>query len=416
MLRCVGPGSIATVSLVLLAACGSAPPPGPEAPAPLPPDARASWVVRSSLTRERSVRRVVDEAVAAGLNTLLVQVRGRGDAYFQGGLEPPPPSLQGKDYDPLRLIVDLAHARGITVHAWVNANLVWSPEQPNPHPLHLVHRHPEWLMAPEPLARELLRLPPGHDGFRSRLESYVKQHKSSVEGVYGDPANSEYRRHLADVCADVVRRYDVDGIHLDYIRYPGPKWGYSRAGLDAFRVEIDREISAGDRRDMAGRVLKNPLVYTRRYPVRWASFRRRVVSRMVEGIATATRGIRSSIVISAAVFPDVTDARDRRFQEWTEWLRSGWIDVACPMNYATSAERSTFEQRTRAAIAARGRGRVWMGIGSWRLPIDETVSRVRFVRRVGANGVVLFSHGGLQGQAGAFGKLRRTVFGDAARE
>ncbi|MAB88740.1 MAG: hypothetical protein CMJ90_04690 [Planctomycetes bacterium] len=388
---------------------------GEREPMPILSDSRATWVVRTQLTSRPRIDRVVEEAVAAGLNALIVQVRGRGDAYFQGGLEPPPPSLAETTFDPLAHLIAEAHGRGIAVHAWVNANLVWNPARPNNDPRHLVNRHPEWLMAPESLAGDLLALPPSHPDFKRRLLAYVVANPGSVEGLYSDPANEDYRKHLAAVCGDIAARYDVDGVHLDYIRYPNQAWGYSRGALDRFRVEVDRELSAEDRRDMSERLARHPLVYTRRYPVRWGNFRRRAVSRMVEQVSGAVRRARPGITVSAAVFPDISIARDDKLQEWPEWMTRGWLDVACPMNYATAEQRELFDRRTHAGVGARGPGRVWMGIGAWRLPVAETVARVRAARAAGANGVVLFSHGGLQGQRGAFTTLRREVFGPPTR-
>lgn len=384
-------------------------------PMPLPSEARATWVVRTQLTTRTRIDRVLEEAVAAGLNTLIVQVRGRGDAYFQGGLEPPPPSLADTAFDPLAHLVEEAHDKDIAVHAWVNANLVWNAAQPNNDPRHLVNRHPEWLMVPEPLARDLLALPPAHPDFKGKLLAYVSANTASVEGLYSDPTNAEYRAHLASVCGDIAARYDVDGVHLDYIRYPNASWGYSRGALDMFRIEVDRELPAEDRRDMSERLKENPLVYTRRYPIRWGAFRRRAVTRMVEQVSGAVRAARPGATLSAAVFPDIALARDDKMQEWPEWMARGWLDVACPMNYATTGERAAFDLRTHAGVGARGPGRVWMGVGAHRLSVEETVARIRFARAAGANGVVLFSHGGLQAQRGAFATLRQEVFNPPPR-
>ncbi len=382
-----------------------------EAPA-APSEVRASWVVRHAMVDQARVDRVVNDAVEAGINTLIVQVRGRGDAYYRGGLEPAAEALGAGSFDPLEYMVQKAHEAGVQVHAWVNANLVWNPSRPCRDPGHLVNRHPEWLMFPEDLSETLLALPPEHPDFRRTLLEHVEANRGSVEGLYADPSNRRYRAHLASVCADIVRRYAVDGLHLDYIRCPGPTWGYSRVALDGFRVEVDRELSSEDRDDMARRLRDDPLLYTRRYPIRWSAYRRDAVTRQVTEVGGAVRRVRPRVVVSAAVFPDIADARDRRFQAWPQWLDRGLLDVACPMNYATAEQRPLFEDRALAAVGARGPGRVWIGIGAWRLAVHETVNRVRFARGTGAQGVVLFSHNGLQEKPGAFTTLRSEVFSD----
>src|SRR5688572_26220892 len=96
--------------------------------APITPsgsEVRALWVVRTALTSSAAVEAMVRSARDAGFNTLIVQVRGRGDAYYVGGLEPRPPALaKHPTFDPLAEIIARARRAGLTVHAWVNVNLV----------------------------------------------------------------------------------------------------------------------------------------------------------------------------------------------------------------------------------------------------------------------------------------------------
>ena len=97
---------------------------------------------------------MVARAADAGFNTLLVQVRGRGDAYYSDGIEPRADGIQDDPtFDPLALTVREAHARGIEVHAWINVHLVSSAVVISRAPTHLVNEHPELLAVPRGLAR-----------------------------------------------------------------------------------------------------------------------------------------------------------------------------------------------------------------------------------------------------------------------
>src|SRR6185295_16408544 len=83
-------------------------------------EVRALWVVRTTLTSPAAIATMVSSAKAGGFNTLLVQVRGRGDAYFQNGVEPRPPSLDSQPaFDPLATTILRAHDAGLQVHAWI---------------------------------------------------------------------------------------------------------------------------------------------------------------------------------------------------------------------------------------------------------------------------------------------------------
>ena len=114
---------------------------------------RALWVQRGSLLSPSSIIAVVDTAKSGGFNTLIVQVRGRGDAYYNSRHEPRSPLLakQPSSFDPLDLMVQRAHRAGLKVHAWVNVNLISDAEPPRARK-HIVYTHPEWLMVPRTIA------------------------------------------------------------------------------------------------------------------------------------------------------------------------------------------------------------------------------------------------------------------------
>src|SRR5438128_11290673 len=86
-------------------------------------EVRALWVVRTTLTSPAAIATMVDAAKSGGFNALIVQVRGRGDAYFQNGIEPRPSALASQpSFDPLAVTIARAHSAGLQVHAWINVN------------------------------------------------------------------------------------------------------------------------------------------------------------------------------------------------------------------------------------------------------------------------------------------------------
>ena len=165
-------------------------------------EVRAVWVVRQSLSSPATAREVVAQAAAGGFNTLIVQVRGRGDALYRSALEPRPEFLDGQpDFDPLQLVLDEARARGMAVHAWVNAYLVWGPVDPPRHSGHLVNAHPEWLAVPRALGRELYHVDP-------RDPSYV--------AASDRLRRRQHRRGGGIVCESLPpRRAGASACHLD---------------------------------------------------------------------------------------------------------------------------------------------------------------------------------------------------------
>src|SRR5262249_54561321 len=154
------------------------PEPAPTAPVdpPTPSEARALWVVRTTLTSPESVREMVRRAKENSFSDLIVQVRGRGDAYYNSRYEPPADALsnQPMDFDPLALTIYEAHRVGIKVHAWINIYLVASVETMPRSREHMIYRHPDWVMTPRGIAAELYDTPPESPEYLDRIIRFTR--------------------------------------------------------------------------------------------------------------------------------------------------------------------------------------------------------------------------------------------------
>src|SRR5476649_2369727 len=155
-------------------------------------EVRALWVVRTTLTSPSAIATMVTAAKNGGFNTLLVQVRGRGDAYFQQGIEPRPVSLAAQpSFDPLATTIAKAHEAGLRVHAWINVNLIASATDLPAAREHVVYRHPEWLMVPRALADDLSDVDPHSLGYIGRLARYARSQSAEIEGLYLSPVAAD---------------------------------------------------------------------------------------------------------------------------------------------------------------------------------------------------------------------------------
>ncbi|MEX2272945.1 MAG: family 10 glycosylhydrolase, partial [Vicinamibacterales bacterium] len=364
-------------------------------------EVRGLWVVRTSLTSPASVLKMVAAADNAGINALFVQVRGRGDAYYASALEPRGALLanQPKAFDPLALVIREAHARGIAVHAWVNVGLVADAPRLPAAATHIVRQHPEWLMVPRELAAVAARTRPRDPSFVSALARWTRANIAKVEGLYVSPIPRAAREHAASLARDLTRRYAVDGLHLDYVRYPHDGFDYSAAALAEFRAAIGADLEPAALAALDARARTAPALFTDRFPQRWNAFRRERVTAVVAAMASAARQERPGIIISAAVVPDPAAALAGKLQDWPAWASRGIVDALCPMAYAE--DRGTFTAQVDAVHNAAGRVPVWTGIGAYRLTAIETASRIREAREAGSAGVVLFSYDSVSsGRAG----------------
>lgn len=337
---------------------------------------RGLWVVRTGLVSPAAVDRVVDQAAAGGFNTLFVQVRGRGDAFYDARREPRSLLLarQPAGFDPLGRLIERAHARGLHVHAWVNVLLAAGFGAPLPRG-HVLAQHPEWAMVPRAAARAAQTVP------RKGLLWLIRKHgraDGDTEGYYLSPSAPEVPAYLEGVVRELVRGYPLEGLHFDFIRYPGRDWDYSPAALEAFR----RTRGRGDAHD----VLALPALD----PEGWSAFRRDALTALGDRLATSARAERPGLVVSAAVVPDEATALTQKHQDWPRWLARGTLDAVCPMAY-TPDTRLFRKQVERVRLLAGAQRPVWAGVGAYKLDLAGVVEQIDAARASGAAGVLVFS-------------------------
>jgi uncharacterized lipoprotein YddW (UPF0748 family) len=359
-----------------------------------PGEVRALWVVRTTLTSPEKIRAMVQAARDNGFNTIIVQVRGRGDAYYHSRKEPRAVELkdQPADFDPLALTLSEAKQRGLKVHAWVNTSLLANLDTLPTNPKHVYHKHPEWLAVPRPVASDLYKMSPRDPHYREQIVTWSKANRAELEGIYTGPANPKVRQHIYDIWMDILKNYDVDGLHFDYVRLASPDFDYSRTSLEKFRKWLEPKLSDEERRQLKLALKQNPLAAPDNYAARFADFQREQITMLVERIYRGVKRRKPQVTVSAAVFANDENAYTRRFQDWRRWLSMGILDVACPMAY--SIDTAVFKKQIEVATAsAHSTGRkVWAGIGAYRIPPESTVEKINAARGLGADGIILFSY------------------------
>ena len=358
-----------------LTACGGpTAPPTPVSPAQ---EARALWVSRFEYASASDIDSIVARAARTNFNVLYFQVRGAGDAFYDSDLEPCAVSLCGSlgngspSWDPLAVAVAAAHARGLQLHAWINALSGWSagsatscsllqPSAPGS-PSHVLIAHPEWRVADAALTTQPCPDAPN-------------------EYIYLSPGIPAVRTHLARVAADIARRYAIDGIHLDRIRYPGPAWSYDTVSRRVFG--------------------KDPTAF----PVDWAQFRRDQVALAVRETFDSVRAARPTAVLSAAVWGIWQDrwgwnsshGYGQYFQDPRAWVVAGTLDVAVPMTYyaiaATPCAFADWACLLDDHLVMQTAGRhVYIGIAASR-GTSQVLQQIELGRQRGVTGFALYSY------------------------
>lgn len=296
---------------------------------------KALWVVRDAMKTKASIDQVIGTAVEAGLTDVYIQVRGRGDAYYQSAFVPKAAGISDS-FDPLDYFLKAVRPHRIRVHLWLNVFLIWSADENPSSSGHIYNVFPEWSAV--------------SGNSVSMAEAGTKKiRRMNHEGVFFSPSVEDYQTHFMRVVEELMMNYKADGIHLDYIRYPGNEYDYSIAARSRFMLSYHTDPLA------INRELKDSLSVQRysRVQFLWDQFRRDEITRFVRMIRDSMRIINPAVRLSAAVFADLETARNRIFQDWPVWLENDIIDFAVVMNYATDDQ--TFRKRIGAMNSRLGR-------------------------------------------------------------
>jgi uncharacterized lipoprotein YddW (UPF0748 family) len=325
---------------------------------------RYLWLVRNDLSTPESIDQLLQVAQDAGANGVIAQVVGRGEAFYYSDILPLA-DFDG-DFDPLGYLVTRAGPLGLEVHAWVNAFLVWSSAAPPSDSGHVCLSHPEWFMA---------------DAAGRSTLSYSRE-ECEAAGLVGatlSPAESGVREMLADVAEEISTFYGVDGIHLDYIRYPNESFGFE--GLARARFFFGTGTDPVDF-----------LVGFRSPPedvlAMWRDWREDQVTASVRTVRSRLDACAPDVMLTCAVMADPADAESQYSQGWRDWLEDGDVDLVMTMAYTTSADRALRLARSGTAVNA---WKVVHGIGVYNQPLSSALTGAREAMSGGAAGVCVFS-------------------------
>ena len=340
---------------------------------PLPAQVRAIWVARFHYHFPDDIRTIMRNCAADGFNTVLWQVRGEGTVAYPSRLEPWSAEYCHRDpgFDPLQVAVEEAHKHGLRIEAWVNTMPGWKgPKPPAPRD-QLWHTHPEWFLRDAAGKRQPL------GEFYSIL----------------NPCLPEVRRHIASVVDEIVREYDVDGVHLDYVRYA---WETTKNARQLYPRDPETL------RIFSRQTGKHPDDDRRA----WDDWRANQLTRLVADIRAAVDRRRPRATLTAATWNSPQRGYKEYFQNGVAWLRTGLIDAALPMAYTDDLAR--FEGYVGAYRTLAPQGRVVPGIGIYKHDTAEQMARqLEYCRRLGGD-FALFSYDSIHPVAGDRGRNGRS--------
>jgi len=198
------------------------------------------------------------------------------------------------------------------------------------------------------------------------------------------PSNPTNQALEVDSMLEIVRNYAVDGVHFDYIRYPGDETCFCDGCRSRFEAVLGHTVGKWpqDTRKVAAVRQK------------WLDFRRSNIDAVVRQVSEEARKIRPGVQISAAVFRNWPTDRDGVGQDWKLWCEKGWLDFVCPMDYIDS--NTLFRNVVTSQKAFAGKARLYPGIGlsCWKDPRDaaKLAQQITLLRELEVPGFTVFNY------------------------
>lgn len=280
---------------------------------------RAVWLDRGSIVKagsEQGLAVIFDRLAQAGINTVFFETLNAGYPIYPSQIAPQQNPLT-LGWDPLASAVKLAHERGIELHAWIwtfatgnkrhNALLGLANDDPGP----VLSAHPDWV----------------------NIDNKGRRQHVNDGKFYFDPANQKARSYLLRIIGEITSKYKVDGLQLDYIRYPfqdpnqGFSFGYGKAAREQFQQQtgVDPVKISPDSGDLWRQ---------------WIEFKTEKINSFVAEVSQFLRRNYPHTILSVAVFPHPESQRIYKIQQdWEVWARRGDVDLVVPMTYALDTNR-----------------------------------------------------------------------------
>ncbi|MGD1917702.1 MAG: glycoside hydrolase family 10 protein [Pleurocapsa sp.] len=334
-------------------------------------EVRAMWLDRGTIVKAQSkedLLPIFDRMAKAGINTVFFETVNSGYTIYPSKVAPQQNPLV-KGWDPLAASITLAHERGIELHAWIwtfaavnqRHNVILNLPRNYPGPL--LSKHPDWAIT-------------DHEGSRF--------HYSSGK-IFLDPANPQVQDYLSSLVTEIATNYKVDGIHLDYIRYPFQSptgkitYGYGRASRDLFSKQTGFD----------------PVNLYPEHPLwsEWTKFRIEQIDNFVAYTANNLRQLRPDLTLSTAVFPMPKRERLMKIQQhWETWVKKEWIDMLVPMTYAEDADALHILANPLLSEFNRGgKALLLPGIRLLNIPEVSAIDQMQLLRGMSTEGYALFA-------------------------
>ncbi|HIJ53557.1 MAG TPA: family 10 glycosylhydrolase [Planctomycetes bacterium] len=321
---------------------------------PLQGEHRAFWCHSAFGVAGMTWDRAIELLAENGFTAILPNMLWGGAAFYNSEVLPVAAAVKEKG-DQIDLCLTACKKYGIKCHIWkVNYNMGWATDK-----------------------KYIARM-------KAKGRTQVNYDGSSNER-WLCPSHPDNQKLEIESMLEVAGKYDVDGLHFDYIRYPGKDGCFCKGCRLRFEKSIGRKINNWPT-DLRNNESLNE---------KWLDFRRRQITTVVAAVAQRAKKIRPDIKVSAAVFRNWPVDRNSVGQDWKLWCDRGFLDFVCPMDYTDSG--SHFENMIGQQLEWAGNVPCYPGIGLsvWSSSSDicKLIEHINITRRLGTGGFTIFNYG-----------------------
>ncbi len=258
---------------------------------------KAVWLPVWDFSSAEKIDHAIANCKKYGITHIIAQTRYRGDTMYVSNRRnkaypnaEKPSYLLTNNFDPLQYLID--NAGEIKIFAWVTTFVITPHKLNNLDPEHIYFNQPEWITA----------------DFTN-----TKMNHETYEGAFLDPGLPEVQTYTKNVILDIAANYKIDGIQLDYIRYPDRYFGLNKAARKNYKEAVQFEDADS-----------------------WLKWKEEQINKFVKSIYEEIKKISPELTLSAAVIANPDNAIERFSQNWFTWLENEYIDLVFPMAYTTS--------------------------------------------------------------------------------
>ena len=276
------------------------------------------WIKAESVLDSSSIDSIISFSYNNNINKLFFQVRSRGDALYASKIVPKYEKLDSL-FDPLQYVIEKTENTKIEIHAWFNTYILWSSREKPKDNNHFYYNCEDCFQV-------------DLNGKSDKSIELDQFHSSNWEGIFLSPLHPDVNLHLLTVLDELIFNYDLDGIHLDYLRYQDDFYGYNKYGL----IEFEKLYSVNPI-DLKRGIISKRFGYEQSYvdsiKYEWDTFKMNKITEFIRSIKYLIMKDSLDLELSVAVKPDILESKYRWYQDWPSWIEEDLINYCVVMNY-----------------------------------------------------------------------------------